>query len=357
MCDERFRTAGKRRTNVVERQYHLTDYWNDMAKNHTPKMSFSSVGKPFDEWKGAAKERLFDLLGDFPEKVPLDAKVEYSVDCGDYIRRRVVYNTEKNMACPAIVLIPKTASRENKLPAIVCSHGHGPYGKDPVAGVRSDGSYDAEIAKMNYNYAEQMAKAGFVTIAPDLRGFGERREETGFDGRDPCNINYIKGSLFGVFPLTLNLWDIKCTVDYLETMDEVDANRIGMMGLSYGGTVTTFATAAEPRIKAADIIGYVNTFASFAIQRANFCGSQIVPNLYRYFDTHDIAGLIAPRPLLIEMGIYDNCFKFEDLYAGYKEVEKIFAAAGAADKLHADIHPHSHAFSGAKAFDFFRENL
>ena len=89
------------------------------------------------------------------------------------------------------------------------------------------------------------------------------------------------------------------------------------MGLSQGGTMTTFTAAVEPRIKAADIISYVNPWRGFGITRGNFCGSQIVPGIYRDLDTDDIAGLIAPRPLLIEMGIYDDCFFIQDLLKGY----------------------------------------
>ena len=52
-----------------------------------------------------------------------------------------------------------------------------------------------------------------------------------------------------------------------------------MLGLSQGGTMTTFTIAAEPRIAAADIICYVNPFAGFGIRRANYCGSQVVPHI------------------------------------------------------------------------------
>lgn len=340
-----------------KRPFYPADYWNRMAAEHKPLLSYKNAGMEFGEWQTAAREKLIELLGGFPDKIPLDPVTESEEDCGAYIRRRVTFMTEEYMACPAYVLIPKTASPNGKTPAIVCSHGHGPLGKDPVAGIRGDEAHEHEIEIMNYNYAEQMAEAGFVTIAPDLRGFGERRDAEDYDGRDHCNINFIKGALFGVYPLTLNIHDIKCCIDYLETMPEVDKDRIGMMGLSYGGTMTTFATAVEPRIKAADIIGYVNPFAAFAVGEANFCGSQMVPNLYRYFDTYDVAGLIAPRPLLIEMGLYDKCFYFDDLKKGFDEVKAIYTAAGAEDKLDSDIHPHGHAFSGAKAERFFKENL
>jgi cephalosporin-C deacetylase-like acetyl esterase len=163
--------------------------------------------------------------------------------------------------------------------------------------------------------------------------------------------------IMGVYTLTLNIWDVKRCVDYLQTRPEVDPERIGMMGLSQGGTVTTFATAAEPRIKAADIIGYVNPWARFGVERANFCGSQIVPDIFKYFDTHDIAGLIAPRPLLIEMGVHDTCFPIEDQLAGYQGVRRIYEAAGVADRLWSDIHLGEHGFAGNKAYEFFDRYL
>jgi hypothetical protein len=121
--------------------------------------------------------------------------------------------------------------------------------------------------------------------------------------------------------------------------------------------MTTFATAAEPRIKAADIIGYVNPWARFGVERANFCGSQIVPDIFKYFDTHDIAGLIAPRPLLIEMGIQDTCFPIEDQLAGYEGVRRIYEAAGVPDRLWSDVHPGEHGFAGGKAYEFFDRYL
>ena len=121
--------------------------------------------------------------------------------------------------------------------------------------------------------------------------------------------------------------------------------------------MTTFATAADTRIKAADIILYVNPWDGFGIERANFCGSQIIPEIYKYFDTDEIAGLIAPRPLLIEMGIYNQCFYLQDLLKGYEGVRQIYAAAGAEDVLWTDIHPGAHAFAGNKAFEFFKKYL
>lgn len=334
-------------------------YWEKVVENWTPELSFNGATvEEWSSWRKEANAKLLELLGEFPQPVDLAAEVEYSVEDGDLIRERVVFDSEEFMSVPAIVLRPKHMKADGSNPAILCSHGHGPYGKDTVAGVKSSPGHRESIAQANYNYGEQMAKAGFLTISPDLRVFGERRDGPNpFPGSDPCNVNFVKGAVLGLWTLTLNIWDMKCCIDYLETRPEVDPGRIGMMGLSQGGTITTFTAAVEPRIKAADIIGYVNPWEGFGIRRANFCGSQIVPSVYRYFDTHDIAGLIAPRPLLVEMGIYDNCFYIQDLLKGYEGVKRIYEAAGAEDALWSDIHPGPHAFAGNKAFEFFREHL
>jgi len=347
----------------IQRNFSMAQYWNKIAEDWKPLLKFQGrTKKDWEQWRKGAYPKFLELLGAFPRKVPLQAEVESSVEDGNLIRERVVFNSEEFMSVPCQVLRPKTMKPDRKNPAIICSHGHGPFGKDAVAGIKSSAEREQDIKAHNYNYGQQMAEAGFLTISPDLRVFGERRDvidphENPFPGRDPCNVNFIKGALFGIYTLTLNIWDIKCCVDYLETRPEVAKNRIGMMGLSQGGTMTTFAAAAEPRIAAADIIGYVNPWAGFAIKRANFCGSQLVPQIHRYFDTDDIAGLIAPRPLLVEMGIYDDCFFIQDLLKGYEGVKKIYQAAGCADKLWPDVFPGPHAFSGRKAFDFFRKFL
>jgi hypothetical protein len=341
----------------------MEKYWTSKADIWQPLLAFHGItSDDWLKWREKATAKYMELLGGFPAKVDLEAEVEYSIIDGDLIRERVVFNSEENMSVPCIVLRPKGMKADRSNAAIICSHGHGIFsqmsGKDAVAGVRSTPEHDQEIAIYNYNYAEQMARAGYLTISPDLRGFGERRDGPDpFHGKDACNMNFIKGAILGLYTLTLNIWDMKCCIDYLETRPEVDPGRIGMMGLSGGGTMTTFTAAADQRIKAADIICYVNSWAVFGIERANFCGMQIVPEIFKYFDTDEIAGLIAPRPLLVEMAIYDECFFIQDTLRGYEGIKQIYKAAGAEDRLYADIHPHGHAFGGDKAFDFFEKHL
>lgn len=344
---------------MARRNFSMIEYFIRRAENHSPRLAFQGESKSdWEAWRSLAEEKLLELLGTLPEPVDLAPEVLYSIEDGGLIRERVVFNSEEFMSVPCVVLKPADMPNNGTAPAILCSHGHGPFGKEPVAGNTSSADLRANLERHNYNYAEQMARRGFITISPDLRCFGERADGADpYPGRDRCNVHFVRGAILGIYTLTLNIWDMMRCIDYLQSRPEVDPDRIGMMGLSQGGTMTTFTAAIEPRIKAADIIGYVNPWHDFGIEDANFCGSQIVPEVYNYFDTHDIAGLIAPRPLLIEMGVHDTTFSIESMLNGYEGVKRIYDAADASEDLWADIHPGGHAFAANKAFEFFEKYL
>ena len=344
---------------MAKRNFSMVEYFNAIANEWEPLLSFKgSTQMEFEEWHVKANETFFELLGEFPEPVDLDPEIIVSIEEDGIVRERVIFDSEEHMSVPCVVLRPADMPSDGSGAAILCSHGHGPHGKEPVSGNATTPDKAASIKAANYNYGEQMARAGYLTISPDLRVFGERGDGGDpYPGRDKCNVHFIRGAIMGIYTLTLNIWDMKRCIDYLETRAELDPERIGMMGLSQGGTMTTFASAAEPRIKAADIMGYLNPWECFGVNRANFCGSQIVPDVFKYFDTHDIAGLIAPRPLLVEMGVHDTCFFIEDQLKSYEKVRAIYEAAGAGEDLWADIHPGEHGFAANKAFEFFGKYL
>ncbi len=344
---------------MAKRNFSMVEYFNKIAADHIPELAFKgSTKSEFDEWHKRAHAKYMQLLGEFPQPVDLGPEVIFSIEEDGIIRERVIFDSEEHMSVPCVVLRPADMAVDGSNAAILCSHGHGRFGKEPVAGNRSSAEYIGDIETMSYDYGMQMARAGYMTISPDLRVFGERSDGGDpYPGRDKCNIHFIRGAILGIWTLTLNIFDMSRCIDYLETRPEVDGERIGMMGLSQGGTMTTWTSAAEPRIKAADIMGYLNPWKGFGLKRSNFCGSQIVPECYRWFDTHDIAGLIAPRPLLVEAGVHDLCFFIEDQLVSIEAVKRIYEAAGVPDRLWVDIHPGPHAFAANKAFDFFAKYL
>ena len=344
---------------MANRNFSMIEYFSRRAEGHVPELSFRGTTRDdWGAWREKARAKLMKLLGEWPEPAELAADTVFSVEKDGLVRERVIFDSEQFMSVPCVVLKPAGMKEDGSARAILCSHGHGPFGKEPVAGNRTTPELRANIERHNYNYAEQMARRGFLTISPDLRVFGERSDGGDpYPGRDKCNVHFVRGAILGLNTLTLNIFDMKRAIDYLQHRPEVDPERIGMMGLSQGGTMTAFTTAVEPRIKAADVIGYMGSWRQFGIAIGNFCGSQIVPGIFRYLDVPDVVGLAAPRPVLVEMGVHDMCFDIEQMRKGFARVREIYQAAGAAEHLHEEIHPGEHAFAAGKAFDFFEQYL
>jgi dienelactone hydrolase len=343
----------------VQRNLSLSAYFNETCSRHTPRYRFSgSTQADWKAWRRALLPAVKATLGRMPQKVDLKAEIQAEWTEDDIVKQKVIFDVEDAMSAVAYVFRPAESSGE--LPAILACHGHGPFGKEPVMGNRSSPELRANLEQHNYDYGLAMAKAGYAVIAIDWRGFGQR-DDRGKPyrqaGYDPCNMNYLRATLLGETILGMNVHDGMCALDYLCGLEFVDAGRIGAMGLSYGGTMTTWLSICDERIKAADIICYSDVFADFAMRDLQFCGAQITPGLYELCDLPDLHGLIAPRPLLVEIGIHDTCFLVDSAMKCYREVEKIYAAAGAADKLELDLFEGGHRWGANKSLDFFAKHL
>lgn len=323
-----------------------------------PSLAFKARNKKeFLAWQRELKNKIRKLLGNWPKPADLKPDLYSREEKEKYIREKWVIQSEKDCYVPLYLLIPKGIKK--KAPAILCCHGHGQYGKDPIAGV---GFNNAErgnnIFLHNYNYGEQMAEKGFITICPDWRSFGERMGYSNpYEPRDICNIHFIQHLILGETLLGANIFDGMRVIDFLITRKEVDKNRIGCMGLSFGGTMATYMALLDERIKATDIICYATSTEHYVINRPNFCGSQLVPYLYQYADVGDVIAAIAPNPLLIESGATDNCFYLHSARKAHQIVKKAYQIAEAENNLWIEIFPGAHSFSGRKAFEFFKKYL
>jgi dienelactone hydrolase len=338
---------------VAGRNISLEQHYRNLGKQQKPAYRFAGTTPgDFDNWKSELRPKVLASLGNGVEKVPLSPGVVWEKKEDGLVKRRVMLDVEPGLSVPGLVYWPEGAT--GKLPTILCCHGHGAYGKDAVMGLPGDPARDKDIKEHNYDYGLQMAKKGFVTAAIDWRGFGERNQR---GGADVCNNHFIRESLIGRSLLGMDIHDGQCLLDYLQTQPFVDVNRIGVMGLSFGGTMTTWMALVDDRIKAADIICYSDRFESFAMERSNFCGSQMTPGLFALCDVPDLHGLIAPKPLLVEIGKSDTCFPHDPAMSCYREVEKIYLAAGAHEKLVLDEFDGGHMWGGNFSERFFRKYL
>ena len=225
--------------NVVDAPQITDIFLGKLYRRIKPSLAFQAETKEeFEAWKHELKSKIRELLGEFPEPAPLDPQLLSSEETEKFIREKWLIQSEPDCFVPLYLLIPKEG--KGRKPAILCAHGHGPYGKDPVAGVHfNNPERKAEILRYNYNYGEQMAEAGFITIAPDWRSFGERiAYNNPYVGRDICNVHFIQHLILGRTLLGSNIFDGMRVIDFLLTRKEVDPDRIGCMGYLSGEPCT-----------------------------------------------------------------------------------------------------------------------
>ncbi len=335
-----------------------------LAAEHRPSNRFEgSTKKEFERWKKDTLPRVLSCLGDWPARVPLAPELTGEWEHDGLRKQRWIIDVQKDLSAALRINIPGDLKPGEKRPAILCCHGHGPFGKEPVMGNDSTPELRASIEQHNYHYGHVMAKEGFVTFAIDWIGFGERNETSKPNfrsmagGRDWCNLYYLHATMLGMTPLSINVSHGMAAVDFMLTQPFVDGGRLGVMGLSGGGTMTLWMALCDERFRAAEIICYSDLWAEFGYRQVNYCGMQIAPGLFKLVDVPDAQGLLAPRPLLVDIGAYDTCFLIDGAMACYEKVKRIYAAADASDLLELDLFPREHAWGGNKSAPFFRKHL
>ncbi len=237
----------------------------------------------------STKQKLLDLLGSFPEKVRLEPVILESVDCGLFIREKVEYSVEKNERVKAYILIPKSITE--KTASIFCHHQHAgnfELGKSEVVGIEGD---------PNQAYAKELAEQGYITFAPDAIAFEERNWS-----KTSGKAEYFEMTsrlIIGKTLLAKVLHDASVGIDYLCSRKEVDANRIGFIGHSYGGRMAIWTPVFDERIRVSvsncGCINYKDSMTHNTGIQAEFC----VPNILNWGDIEDIVKLVEPSALLI----------------------------------------------------------
>jgi hypothetical protein len=341
--------ASEQQKRAFDPMVFLSEYYDEIE----PIYSYNAkTPDEHAEWATQFRAKLIELLGGFPvEKAPLDPVVEEVVEFDDYTRERVVFNTRKNMSLPAYLLLPKNTS--GKIPGIVCLPGHGP-GKDTIVGYNDDGTPREEIGGYQNDFAIQAARRGYAALAIEQAAFGERE---GVDERQKgCQVPSLDALMVGLTMIGIRVWDARRALDYLLTREEVDDDRIGVMGISGGGTTTVFSAAVEPRFKVAFPSGYLCTFRD-SIMDMHHCVDNFVPGIIRWGEMYDVASLIAPRPLFAESGTLDTIFPVDATRKSVALARRAWDVLGVPEKIGHEVFEGEHQFHGVGGFEFLDKYL
>jgi dienelactone hydrolase len=329
--------------------YTLTRY-----REGVPRLAFpGGMPEAIAAWRGEASARLVEILGPFPaEKVPLRPELQPTVKKNGYTRRAVVFDTRPGMSCFGYLLVPD--GLKGRSPAVICIPGHG-RGVDDL----EDGKEREHKDGYQHDFAIQCAERGLVTLAIEPLGFGHRRSAVAREAgpsASSCGATAGAALMLGETLLGWRVWDSLRSIDFLQTLSEVDPARIGMLGISGGGTITLYAAALDPRIKVAGLSCSFCTFRD-SIYSISHCIDNFVPGILRSFEAAALAALIAPRYLFAEAGEQDKIFPLQGVRAAYRDVERAFDAQGAAGHTELHVFDAGHVFDGSRSLPRMAEWL
>jgi dienelactone hydrolase len=308
-------------------------------------------------WQRRLRTKLVDLVGGFPaERTALRPTTLETRAFPGYRREKVVFDSRPGVSVLAYVLLPDAA--KTPAPTMICVPGHG-RGVDDIVGIDDRGRDRTDKSGYQHDFAIQVAEAGMAAVAIEPMGFGCRRDpENARQGlaRKACEPVAGGALMVGQTMIGWRVWDVMRTMDYIATRPELDAARVGCMGISGGGTATLFSAALEPRVRVAMVSGYLNTFRDSVGSLAH-CIDNYVPGILNWAEMYDIAGLIAPRPLFVESGERDNIFPIQASVESFKRVREIYGVFGASDRIEQEVFPDEHAFWGKRGIPFLARHL
>ena len=263
-----------------------------------------------EAWKPRAaylKEHILASAGllPMPEKTPLKPVVFGEISHTDYSVSKVYFESLPGFLVTGNLYKP---TGNGPFPAILSPHGHWAYG-------RLENSDVASVPGRAINLARQ----GFVVFTYDMIGYNDSRQLTHTFGGQ-------RESLWGLTLAGLQLWNSIRGLDFLESLDYVRRDALGVTGASGGGTQTFLLAAIDERVAAAAPVNMI----SLHMQGGCLCENQ--PGLRLDTTNVEIASTIAPRPLLMISATGDwtkNTMQLE-----YPAVRSIYRLLDAEDRVH-----------------------
>jgi dienelactone hydrolase len=275
-------------------------------------------------------QEYLDMLGlwPLPEKTPLQATVTGTLEHEGVLIDKLHYQSRPGLYVTANLFRPKSPPAK-KLPAILYVVGHYNRGRD-------GGKTAVQDHGMWY------ASNGYVCLIVDTLQLGEIpgvhhgtygqpfRHLKAYGIKDKDNV---QGRMWwhsaGYTPAGVECWNGVRGIDYLVSRDDVDAERIGVTGISGGGAATFWIAAADDRVKVAVPVSGMSDLDCYVKQKGvnGHCDCMFLYNTHQW-DWTTIAALVAPRPLLFANSDDDNLFPMDGNRRIIAKLQKLYALYG-----------------------------
>jgi len=260
-------------------------------------------------------------LPSFNDLPPFDIKIIDSVKYDLYTRYSIQFTAAENETVPAYLYVPFRTDKEKKLPAMLALHGTGDAGKQLVDGMHPETKRPT---------ANELARRGYVVIAPDYPSMGELKDYNFETDR------YESGTMKAIFN------HMRC-VDLLQSMEDVDPERIGVIGHSLGGHNAMFVAVFEPRLKViVSSCGWNPFHEYYGGKIAGWTSDRYMPRLRTEygldpdrvpFDFYEVVAALAPRAFFSNSPLRDANFEVSGVRKAEAVASAIYRLVGAPNQL------------------------
>lgn len=242
-------------------------------------------------------------------KLPLNPQIFGKIERSDYTVEKVYFESYPGFFCTGNLYRPR--GKDGPFPAIVSPHGHWDRG-------RLENIERGSIPGRCINFAKQ----GYVIFSYDMVGYNDSGQQV--DHRSFPNGD--REAIWGISLLGLQLQNAIRSIDFLQSLPDVDPDRIACTGASGGGTQAFMLMAIDDRIKVSAPVNMISAHMQGG------CLCENAPNLRIDFSNIEIGAMMAPRPLLLVSATGDWTKDTPDVE--YPAIHSIYQHFGAADKIH-----------------------
>ena len=303
-------------------------------------------------WKTAFRSRLSSILG-LSERLAdeLNPHQLYAYDRGDYWEEKYTLAVGEGVQTPLYLLTPKQPPPYQPL---LVFHGHEPSAQYCM-GIYPDQETAQQNLAIDNNYAQALARAGYLVSVVEQRGFGERQSRVSSENKNSCRHLAFHYLSHGRTLLGERIWDGMCAASFLLSHPQA-TNKLGCIGHSAGGTTALWLAALDERIRAVLVSGYFNSFHD-SILALEHCECNVVPGILALAELGDLAALIAPRPFCALNGRQDPIFPFHAAQSQFETVQRAYDLHNAAGACCLIAHPEGHVYNHQLACKWFTEWL
>lgn len=330
----------------------FTDFLYAYGEANPPAMR-RKKGDDFIIWQKKLIAKVRELLEPLPTRVKTSYDIIETVVEPDHTRYLLKILVSEFCSLPAYLLIPNDLKVGEKRPGILALHGHAEFGMDSLCGTKGMDQEDNNRRA----YALSAVRSGYITLAPGWWGWpGRDGNKNKVGNRDKCNVNQMAAGMYGLSVIGLHMQDAESALDVLAGQANVDANRLGCTGNSYGGRTGMWFGLLDQRIKVLALGGCMNTFRERSLQLSS-CALQYPQGILTYADVPELFSLIAPKHLHLQAGTKDKLLNAKDIQYIDQVVKEAYHDANASENYEHYLHNDGHILLWEPACAFFKKHL